>query len=132
MANNIDAARLNVDSSHRDDIEVKLESNCTMPSDNNMTCSGVGDKTVIRYKAKITFKESICSPEVEKGEVSISLRGFDDSLTIRLNCEKCDCPVTERHSKYCNGTGTFGEFHVKSQQVGQFLAALKRSPSKPS
>ena len=105
--------RLNVELSHPDDISVEVDSDdCPSPSDGNMTCSGVTSDERIGYRARITFKKSVCSDENEASVVKISLAGFArDVLTIRLACEVCSCPDGQLVSPVCNRRGRLGSLH---------------------
>ena len=99
--------------SHPGDISVEIDSDdCPSPSDANMTCSGVTSDERIGYRAKVTFKKSVCSAAARgsgDGLVKISLAGFArDALTVRLACEECSCPDGQLISPVCNRRGRLG------------------------
>ena len=102
--------RLNVEPSHPDDISVEVDSDdCPTPGDDGMTCTGVTSDERIGYRARVTFKRSVCSARNEARFVNISLVGFArDVLTIRLACEVCSCPDGQLTSPVCNRKGRLG------------------------
>lgn len=104
-----------MESSHPDDISIEVDSDdCPSPSDSNMTCSGVTSDKTIDYRARITFKKSVCSAAENEASVKISLAGFaNDVLKIRLACEVCTCPDGQLTSPVCNRRGRLGRLHYK-------------------
>ena len=106
--------------SHPDDISVEIDSDdCPSPSDGHMTCSGVTSDKRIGYRARITFKKSVCSVAENEASVKISLAGFaNDVLKIRLACQVCSCADGQLTSPVCNRQGRLGRFYKEISLSG--------------
>lgn len=115
---NVSDVSVKVETSHPDDIALKMSSSCKSPSSGHMTCSNVddGNQGQIKYTAKINFNQTLCGLDGSRDAptITISLAGFSkDSLTIKLSCETCDCPDRQLTSPVCNRNGALGNTKIK-------------------
>ena len=93
-----------------DYLTVELDSNCDSPSDNHTSCT-VGDGQKVRYTAKVTISESVCSDaNAAKRKIKISLKGLKgQTLTIDVECKECKCnDPGEGGAGECSDKGALG------------------------